>query len=196
MLFFRTPAGRVTVIATSMSIEVSASDEANFESDSQKLECRRKLEVVLKKNRDILLIDVVMASVQSENDASIIFNWMNIESFVQQVISDPPPPSIPCPFILPVPLAVETLKTALINYLRAPSVMTQPIGTSVLPGTQGQFSVALTGAVGLNFDPWFIAVAGSAAGLVPIAEVLCMSESCVATAISPFVKAAGARLWT
>ncbi len=120
---------------------------------------------------------------------------MNVGSFVQQVISDPPPPSIRCPFTLPAPLTVETFKTALLNYLREPSALTQPIGTSVLPGTQGQFSVALTGAVGLNFDAWFLAVAGSAAGLVPIAEVLCLNESCVATAISPFVKAAGARLW-
>ena len=43
----------------SMILQASASDEANFndtEEDSLKLECRRELEVVLRKNRYILLI--------------------------------------------------------------------------------------------------------------------------------------------
>ncbi len=184
------------------SVQISASDQDDFNgnesdslSESLRLECRLKVETVLRKNGDILLTDVVMASAHSENEASVLFDWTNVESFVQHVISDPPPPSIICPFTLPAPLTVETFKAALLNYLLVPGAMTQPIGTSVIPGTQVQCCGALTSAVVLNFDPWFMAVAGSAADLVPIAELLCLSESCVGTAISPIAKAAGARLW-
>ena len=123
-----------------MRLQFSASDETlDTDLEGLTLECHRKLEVVLRNNRDILLIDVAMASAQSENNASSIFNWMNVESCVQHVNSDPPPPSIMCPVTLPAPLTVETFKTALFNYLRVPSAITQPIGTSVIPGTQGQF---------------------------------------------------------
>ncbi len=175
-------------------LQFSGSDQG-IGSESLNLECRRKVETVLRKNEDILLIEVVMASAQRENEASILFDWMNVESFVQHVISDPPPPSIICPFSLPAPLTVEAFKAALLNFLVLPDAMTQPIGTSVLPGTQIQCCAALTSAVVLNFDPWFMAIAGSASGLVPIAELLCMSESRVDTAVSPIARAAGARLW-
>jgi hypothetical protein len=174
----------------------SASDEANFnyvEYESLKFDCRHILETVLNDNGDISLIGEVIASAQNEDEYSMIFHWINVEPFVEQVISDPPP--LACPLTLPVPLTVETFKTALLNYLQEPVAATQPIGTSVLQGNQIQFSHAVSAATLLNSDPWFMAVAGSVAGLVPIAEVLIMGELMIGTAMSPHVKAAGARLW-
>ena len=94
-------------------------------------------------------MDVVIASAQCEDDCSIIFNWMNVEPFVQQVISDPNPLATVCPFALPALLTVETFKTALLNDLLdwEPVAATQPIGTSVLAGNQRQFFSAITTAL-------------------------------------------------
>ena len=74
---------------------------------------------------------------------------MNVEPFVQQVISDPNPLATVCPFALPALLTVETFKTALLNDLLdwEPVAATQPIGTSVLAGNQRQFFSAITTAL-------------------------------------------------
>jgi hypothetical protein len=102
-----------------------------------------------------------------------------------------------CPIALPVPLTVETFKIALLNYLREPVAATQPIGTSVRPGNQleRQFSVAFPAPAGLNSDLWFMAVAGSAAGLVPIADVFCVTGRSVDNAIRPVMRVNGAQVW-
>ena len=108
----------------------------------------------------------VLALARSEDDPPVEFGWLHIEPFVQQVILAAPP-AIPCPVLLPAALTVETFKTALPNLVRVPGAATRPQnhrrGTSVIPGDQEQYSPAITTATMLNFDPWFHAVAISAA---------------------------------
>ena len=159
------------------------------------------LENVMQRNGDLEHLEKVIEVTESEDDPPLVFGWIHIDRFVMQAIAAPPVApaaggaAMMCPFALPVPLTVETFKTALLNYVREPVAATQPVGTSVIPGDHRQFAHAVSAVAELNSDPWFMAVAGSAAGLVPIAEVLIMSELMIGTAMSPHVKAAGARLW-
>ena len=153
----------------------------------------------MRRNGELEHLKMATAVTQSEDDPPVLFGWIHIEPFVRQAVAAPPVAAggaaIMCPFALPAPLTVATFKTALLNYLREPVAATQPIGTSVLPGNQRQYSVAVTATAGLNFDPWFMAVAGSAAGLVPIADVFCVTGRSVDNARSPVVRVAGAQLW-
>jgi hypothetical protein len=71
------------------------------------------IEMVFEKNGDISLMEVTMASTQSANEASMLFDWLNVESFVQHMILYPP--STMCPFNLATHFTVKTFKAALPN---------------------------------------------------------------------------------
>ena len=159
------------------------------------------LENVMQRNGDLEHLEKVIEVTESEDDPPLVFGWIHIDRFVMQAIAAPPVApaaggaAMMCPFALPVPLTVETFKTALLNYVREPVAATQPVGTSVIPGDHRQFAHAVSAVAELNSDPWFMAVAGSAAGLVPIANVFGVTGRTVYNALHPRLLVSGARLW-
>jgi len=177
---------------------VIASDEQWNKSEYVKKDIET-LEDVLQRNGDSALLDEILKMAQNEETPPLIFGWVNIEPFVQQVTAAPPVSAdgaaIPCPFVLPAPLTVDAFKRALLNHVRLPDTATIPRGTSVLPGNQRQYIAAISNASILNADPWFLAVAGSGVGIVPIADVFIVAGHKVESAIGHLTVATGARLW-
>jgi hypothetical protein len=152
----------------------------------------------VQQRKDSDAVDEDMTTESSEEDDIqflLMFGWIHIEPFVRQAIAAPPP-GITCPFALPTPLTVEAFKTALLDCVRAPdSTEPHPLNNCVIQGNIGQFGAALSNISILNADPWFVAVASSAPGLVPIADVMHVRESSVNRVIGDLARNTGARLW-
>ena len=94
-----------------------------------------------------------------------------MEAFVNS-FNQEAPADIPAPFQLPaLPITSGQFKLALLNHIRdRADRRTTPVGTSVIPCTQGQFGRCVGKASYLRADPWFQAMSARP-GTTPIAKV-------------------------
>ena len=153
------------------------------------------IDQILNRNGDSMHILEVRKLAKSEDDPPLIFGWENVDAFVnslnQEAPADLPPFNLPAP-----PINTEQFKLALLNNIRDRNdKRTVPVGTSVIPCTQGQVGRAVGNAASLRFEPWFQAIAARP-GTTPIARIYVLRprSNTVDEAIEPRPPPA-AQLW-
>jgi hypothetical protein len=153
------------------------------------------IDQILNRNGDSMHISEVRKLAKSEDDPPLIFGWENVDAFVnslnQEAPADLPPFDLPAP-----PINTEQFKLALLNNIRDRNdKRTVPVGTSVIPCTQGQVGRVVGNAASLRFEPWFQAIAARP-GTTPIARIYVPRprSSTVDEAIAPRPPPA-AQLW-